>query len=102
MGESLETMCDFYNYQREESRKKRAKNMKQSTEILVKNKINFTSYNNGVHLFVSHNGFEVDFWPTTGKFIFRNSDSKGRGVFKLIKQLNRKEMLCLHRSKQKN
>ena len=65
---------------------KRRSNAEQSAQILTDRKIGFKTAN-GIHLIIEHNDFVVDFWPSTGKFIFRNSEIKGRGVFKLIKRL---------------
>ena len=91
MGDTSDTLCMFYEHLREESRKNRERNKMQSTAILLRNKIDFTIHNNGVHLVVTHNGRTVDFWPSTGKFIFRNTNYKGRGVFNLIKKLTKEK-----------
>jgi len=73
-------------YRKDRQNKKQA-NQSNSTQILIDAEINFTSHNGGNHLVVECNDFVVDFWPSTGKFIFRNAQIKGRGVFSLIKRL---------------
>jgi hypothetical protein len=89
VGDSAETMCMYYEYQREENKKKRENNRMQSTAILLNRKIDFTIHNNGAHLVVTHKNHTVDFWPGTGKFIFRDNNYTGRGVFNLIKKLTK-------------
>jgi hypothetical protein len=71
----------------EEHKNKTAKNREESTKILQERGIDFLSRNNGAHLIVQNNGIVVDFWPGTGKYIVRESNIEGRGVFNLIKWL---------------
>ena len=66
---------------------KKLSNKEQSIRLLIERKVYFESRNNEVHLIVRHNDFVVDFWPSTGKFIFRNAQINGRGVFNLLKYL---------------
>lgn len=69
---------------------KKESNKVLSPEILQENDIEFESKNDGIHLIVKHNNHVVDFWPTTGKFIFRDMPIEGRGVFNLIKIIKHK------------
>lgn len=62
-----------------------------STSILIKHGIPFEIKNDGAHLIVKYADQIVDFWPGTGKFIFRQGDNQGRGVFTLLKRLGIKE-----------
>jgi len=48
--------------------------------------INIEIKNNGIHIIVDN---KIDFWPTTGKYIVRKNQKKGRGVFNMIKELKR-------------
>jgi len=50
------------------------KNRKLATlEWLQKEKIPYTSHNNGIHLKITMNGKTIDFWPTTGCIKVNNS-----------------------------
>jgi len=62
--------------------------MNSSADILRRNNIPFVSNNNGIHLMVG-NPVVADFWPSTGKYIFRNPRIVGRGVFNLLKELKK-------------
>lgn len=78
-GEDFRVMREF-------ARDKKAKNKKDSTQILIDNNIEFESKNYGVHLIIRHNGFIVDFWPSTGLFEAR-AGWHGRGVKNLLKKI---------------
>lgn len=68
-----------------DSQSKRADNQRRSTALLSARGIPFESFNEGLHLVVDH---RIDFWPSTGKWIFRPPIKKqGRGVFKLLDAL---------------
>jgi hypothetical protein len=66
---------------------KRAKNREWSTNRLIELGVNFESKNDGAHLIVRHGENVVDFWPGTGKYIFRKSSTKGRGINRLLKAI---------------
>ena len=68
---------------------KRASNRQRSADLLAKEGIKFETKNFGAHLIVTHNNKTVDFWPGTGKFIFRDNGSYGRGVGNLIHRLKK-------------
>lgn len=70
-------------------KEKRHDNLVNSTELLRQNDIDVISKNDGFHLIVSCGDKKVDFWPSTGFFIFRNGGKKGRGVFKLMRELKK-------------
>jgi hypothetical protein len=72
---------------RKRSKEKRAHNRENSALLLQERGIQFESKNGGAHLIVTHNGKTVDFWPGTGKFVFRRSTKHGRGVKTLISAL---------------
>ena len=81
---------DYFNDLREHNRDKKLHNKESSTEMLESLEIPFSSHNFGTHLVVTHphnRKIKVDFWPSTGKFIFRDTGKKGRGVFNLLKRL---------------
>jgi len=66
---------------------KKRSNAIRSTQILNDKGVSFTSHNGGIHLVIEHNNHVVDYWPSTGKFIFRDMTLTGRGVYKLLKKL---------------
>lgn len=74
-----------------ERRKKRQRNKEFSTNLLIEKGIPFESFKNGDHLCVKKNGYTVDYWPSTGIFIDRDSGYKARGVNPLLKYLNLKK-----------
>lgn len=80
----MSDMGDDFKAMRLQSQKKRRRNNVSSTELLTRAGIEFVTYNLGEHLVVLE---IVDFWPSTGLWIFRESKKKGRGVFSLIKEL---------------
>ena len=75
-------MGEIFKAWDEHKKAKKADNLAQSTQILTERGIPFTSHNNGVHLVVDSC---FDFWPSTGKWIERETGKKGRGVFNLLK-----------------
>lgn len=77
---------EIYKGMREESQKRKAKNLLTSTNILKEQEIKFKSMNNGVHLFI-FNG-EFDFYPSTGLFRSRETGKRGRGIYNLLKRLD--------------
>ena len=83
MGDMVETFRAWDKAKKE----KRLKNLEISTSRLKELGVSFEKKNGGVHLIVSHNNYVVDFWPSTGKFKFRNKSNYGRGLLSLIKQL---------------
>jgi len=72
---------------------KKDHNKEWSTEFLHWIGLPIVSKNKGIHLIVCD---AVDFWPTTGKWIFRKNTilqrSTGRGVKKLVKQLIKRKI----------
>ena len=85
---------EFSKAMKEQSQERRANNRESSAAILTNKGIPFESKNGGAHLIV--NGGEVDFWPGTGKWIFRQSRKQGRGVRQLLKALRSidKQQMC--------
>ena len=77
-------MGDIFGAMRQDSQRRRAKNLDNSTNILKGKGINFESKNNGIHLIIDN---EFDFYPSTGLFKSRKTGKKGRGVFSLLKLL---------------
>ncbi len=77
---------ELFEAWRKDKQVKKLSNKEKSTRILIEHNIYYES-SNGIHLIIKHNKIIVDFWPSTGKFIFRKSKIKGRGVFNLLKKL---------------
>ena len=78
---------ELFKIIKEEGKKKKAKNIVSSTQILADKGIKFESKNHGVHLVVNHNDKIADFWPSTGKFNIRGETGYHRGVKNLLKKL---------------
>ena len=75
---------DTFKVLKERKQEKRADNMQQSTRFITRKGIYFTSHNNGTHLVIDEpNTGVIDFWPSTGLWIPRNTGRKHRGVLKL-------------------
>jgi hypothetical protein len=72
-----------FKFLKEQSKKKKKKNLKNSLAILEKKKIPYEQLN--PHHFRVDGKF--DFWPSTGKFYNMRIKKYGRGVFNLIKYL---------------
>jgi len=80
-------MADDFNAMRQDSQQRRAFNRESSKQILEHHLVQYQNRNGGAHLIVSHNDRVVDFWPGTGKWMARDFDVSGRGVFPLLKYL---------------
>ena len=69
-------------------KEKTARNRESSARLLRDRGIAFTAHNRGAHLVVTHAGRTADFWPGTGKWIFRGMPGyEGRGVRNLVEKL---------------
>lgn len=76
---------DDYRAWNEYKKGRHLSNKEQSTAILDRHHIDYTSHNNGIHLRVAAaDGTVIDFWPSTGKFI--GPAGSGRGVFNLLRR----------------
>ena len=80
-------MNEVFNDMSEQSKLKRERNTKSSTDVLMNKKVSFVRKNNGAHLVICHFDLMIDFWPATGRWIVRKSPKESRGVFKLLKYL---------------
>ena len=70
---------------------KRADNRVASARIVREAGFVVEEFNHGAHLVVRHGGHVVDFWPSTGLWIDRDTPrDRRRGVFPLVDHLNRK------------
>lgn len=79
MGE----MGDLWRQHNKERKEKRWDNLDRSLSLLRKVNVKFKSFDTqGLHLLIDE---RIDFWPTTGRWVVRNSKDKGRGVQQLIK-----------------
>ncbi len=86
-GKEMSDLAEDFKAWKEHKQEKRADNRENSANILTAKGISFESKNAGAHLIIKHNQSVMDFWPGTGKYIFRNQSKSDRGVFNLIKQL---------------
>ena len=92
MGESLDDSVALWHHNREESKARRANNRERSAGVLSRHGVAFEAKNGGAHLIVKHEHLTADFWPGTGKFIFRNEamstrERFGCGVFNLLRRI---------------
>lgn len=83
----MSDLGDTYRQWSKIKQDKRRENIVKSIQILIDNKVHFISRNNGVHLIVYHNQIHVDFWPSTGLWIVKDSQHRGRGVRNLLKYI---------------
>ena len=83
MGDVGET----FNAMREAGKEKRERNRESSPKILRQHDIEFEEKNMGAHLIVKHNGYVIDFWPGTGKWIDRATSKHRRGVYGLMRHI---------------
>ncbi len=76
---------DAWRDLRQERKLKKLENSKNAYSLLDEKKIPYEVKNHGIHLVVDGN---IDYWPSTGKFIVRGGN-KGRGIFNLIKEVQK-------------
>jgi hypothetical protein len=81
MGDVGEDM----NAWREQKNEKKRNNREYSTQLLIDNGVAFEEKNGGAHLIVESKSGKIDFWPSTGLYMCRESGRKGRGVRNLLK-----------------
>lgn len=83
---------DDYRALKESRTIKKLQNLKKSTAILDDKGIIYESKSGGTYLIITKIGYDVvDFWPSTGKYKFRKQRKYKRGVFNLIRDLNKNE-----------
>ena len=82
----MSEMGEYFAAWREVKQAKRASNTEQSTAILQRSGVTFSSPNGGAHLIVLAGPHVVDFWPSTGLWIIRKAktNARRRGVRKLV------------------
>jgi len=81
----MSDLSEDFTALREYSKEKRAMNREFAVKRLNQESIEFTVHNEGAHFVVNSAKGKIDFWPGTGKFIFRERNMTGRGIFNLIK-----------------
>ena len=77
-----EEIYEYFTEQREARKKKRKSNREYSLGFLKRKNIPFVELNNGVHVRLVFGGETIDFYPSTGLYILKDS-IKGRGIFNL-------------------
>lgn len=83
---------DIYKLLHRSGQERRARNRAKSTEMLRRRGVAFLTRNEGNHLIVEAHERQIDFWPSTGAFIFRDTGQKGRGVFNLLEAIGLTEV----------
>lgn len=85
---------EIFKAWKEHKQKKKCDNTKQNLGMLDRNRIPYMILNHDIpHLLVCG---QIDFWPSTGKFIVRGIGGKsreGRGIFNLIKTISKLDLL---------
>lgn len=71
---------------KEETLRKKKEAREEIIAILNRNNVKFESFNDGIHLVVRVGNPQilVDFWPSGGLWLARETGHSGRGVFKLL------------------
>lgn len=66
----------------------KAYNIRESVALLELCMIPFKT-SNGIHYIIEKDDIVIDFWPSTGKYIYRKTKKTGRGVFNLLKEIDK-------------
>jgi len=82
-------MKELFEIMNDEKKERRANNTKNSMEVLLAHGVVFESRNSGAHIIIKHERGNINFWPSTGLWIWPGGKEK-RGVFQLIKRLGAK------------
>jgi hypothetical protein len=85
MGDVGDFFKDTEGYFKERNVERKSNNLRKALSLLKQHGVSFESKNSGIHLIVAET---YDYWPTTEKFIERNTKKKGRGIFNLLKRLS--------------
>jgi hypothetical protein len=91
----MSEMGEIFNDWRKVKQEKRASNTEQSTEILRRSGVVFSSPNGGAHLVVLAGPHVVDSWPSTGLWIIRKAktNARRRGVRKLVEFVEKSRVM---------
>lgn len=86
-------MGAMYRAMKQAHANKREENRDNSATLLIKYGIAFDTCNFGAHLMIKLGGKNttnsiIDFWPGTGRWVVRDKDTRGFGVFGLLAVLN--------------
>ena len=82
-------MGDIFNEYRAYKREKRASNTQASVALLASQGVPFKMMNGHTHLLLQAGEELIDFWPSTGLWISRETKTKQRGVFNLMKHIKK-------------
>ena len=81
-------MGEFFRAMDAHKKARRKDNTDKSTEILRVIGVDYEIKNHGAHIIVSYGeGLKIDFWPSTGVWIPRDTQKKRRGVFRLLEYI---------------
>jgi len=86
MGDMGELYKDTKELRKRESDKRKAINRVNGLKVLIENGLSYVEFSGGVHVVVEG---KIDYWPITGKFIVRENNKSGRGIFNLIKTIKK-------------
>ena len=77
-------MGEIYYAMRKAKQERKQANKANGTEKIKRSGYSFVTHNDGLHIVIEN---RVDYWPSTGKFIDRQTKRKGRGILPLLKYL---------------
>lgn len=80
----MSDMAEVFKAMTKERKHRNAARKHLSTQLLRDVGIPFLERNGGLHLIIPFHNDHIDFWPSTGRFIFRSSKAKGVGVHRLL------------------
>lgn len=85
----MSDLAEMYDNWREESKRRRMTHREWATKALDALGIDFESKNKGAHLIVRCAGKTIDYWPGTGKWIYRATKAGKRGIRSLMRAIDR-------------
>ena len=86
----MSDMGDTFRAMKEHKVEKRASNTIQGKKALIQHGIIFKECNGGAHIVIDeYNTGIIDYWPSTGLWIPRNTKLKKRGIFALLKYIGK-------------
>ena len=77
-------MSEYYAEWRKHMKDHKAEKAIAGATVLTEAGIEWYSHNNGVHLIVHQGAKQINFWPSTGLWMFQGSKFRRHGVESLI------------------
>lgn len=80
----MSDLAQLYTSWKDEKKLRKQANLERNKGLLVKYGVKFEEKNNGLHLILTTNQGMIDFWPSTGKWVHRDSIVTRSGVYRLL------------------